>query len=73
MSINSSNKNSKHALFFINNCLRRQELNACGEERKAVKTRKQTDPKTYFIKSTDCKRFETQRNLHLYLLGAGNC
>ena len=43
-------KKIKHALFFINNCLRRRELNACGEERKAVKTRKQTDTQTYLIK-----------------------
>ena len=49
-SINSRNKKFKHTLFFLNNCLRRRELNACGEERKAVKTRKQTNTQTYLVK-----------------------
>ena len=35
------------------NCLRRRELNARGEKRKAVKTRKQPDTQTYLVKWTN--------------------
>ena len=50
-SINSTKNKIPNTLYSsFDNCLRRRELNACCQERKAVKTTKQTDTQTYLVK-----------------------
>ena len=52
--ISSRNKRNSNTLYSsLLDCLRRRELNACGEKRTVVKTGKQQDTQTYLVKWTN--------------------